>query len=60
MSGNAAARETARRLQAVAYLVKPFELDELLGVVRRLTAETTTRDITAGYAAPRPDSSKPQ
>jgi CheY-like chemotaxis protein len=39
MSGNAAARDTARRLQAAACLMKPFELDELLGVVRRLMGE---------------------
>jgi CheY-like chemotaxis protein len=37
ISGNAAARDKAQRLQAAACLVKPFELDELLGVVRRLT-----------------------
>jgi CheY-like chemotaxis protein len=36
ISGNAAAREKARKLRAAACLVKPFELDELLGVVRRL------------------------
>jgi two-component system, chemotaxis family, chemotaxis protein CheY len=37
ISGNAAAREKASTFQAVACLVKPFELDELLGLVRRLT-----------------------
>ena len=37
ISGNAAAREKANSLHAAACLVKPFELDELLGVVRRLT-----------------------
>ena len=35
ISGNAVARERARELEAAACLVKPFELDELLGVVRR-------------------------
>jgi CheY-like chemotaxis protein len=37
ISGNAAVREKASSLHAAACLVKPFELDELLGVVRRLT-----------------------
>jgi CheY-like chemotaxis protein len=37
ISGNTAAREKARVLGAAACLVKPFELDELLSVVRRLT-----------------------
>jgi CheY-like chemotaxis protein len=37
ISGNAAAREKANALHAAACLVKPFELDELLGLVRRLT-----------------------
>jgi two-component system, chemotaxis family, chemotaxis protein CheY len=37
ISGNAAVREKAHSLHAAACLVKPFELDELLGVVRRLT-----------------------
>jgi two-component system, chemotaxis family, chemotaxis protein CheY len=37
ISGNAAARDKASGLRAAACLVKPFELDELLGVVRRLT-----------------------
>ena len=37
ISGNAAVREKANSLHAAACLVKPFELDELLGVVRRLT-----------------------
>jgi len=37
ISGNAAVREKANNLHAAACLVKPFELDELLGVVRRLT-----------------------
>jgi CheY-like chemotaxis protein len=37
ISGNAAVREKANSLRAAACLVKPFELDELLGVVRRLT-----------------------
>jgi CheY-like chemotaxis protein len=36
ISGNAAAREKARQLAAAACLVKPFELDELLSVIRRL------------------------
>ena len=36
ISGNAAAREKASDLQAVACLVKPFELDEMLGLVRRI------------------------
>jgi chemosensory pili system protein ChpA (sensor histidine kinase/response regulator) len=34
ISGNAVARQRARELAAVACLVKPFELDELLCVVR--------------------------
>jgi CheY-like chemotaxis protein len=37
ISGNAAVREKASALHAAACLVKPFELDELLGLVRRLT-----------------------
>ncbi len=37
ISGNAVAREKAGNLQVVACLVKPFELDELLGLVRGLT-----------------------
>jgi two-component system, chemotaxis family, chemotaxis protein CheY len=37
ISGNAAVREKAKSLHAAACLVKPFELDELLGVVHRLT-----------------------
>jgi chemosensory pili system protein ChpA (sensor histidine kinase/response regulator) len=37
ISGNAAAREKAHALHAAACLVKPFELDELLGLVRGLT-----------------------
>jgi len=37
ISGNAAVREKANSLHAAACLVKPFELDELLGVVHRLT-----------------------
>jgi two-component system response regulator MprA len=36
ISGNAAAREKAGNLQAAGCLVKPFELDELLGLVRRI------------------------
>ena len=36
ISGNAAAREKASDFQAVACLVKPFELDEMLGLVRRI------------------------
>ncbi len=36
ISGNAAVREKANTLHAAACLVKPFELDELLGVVHRL------------------------
>ncbi|HEY4395500.1 MAG TPA: response regulator [Polyangia bacterium] len=36
ISGNAAVREKASALHAAACLVKPFELDELLGLVRRL------------------------
>jgi len=39
ISGNAAAREKAGSLQAAGCLVKPFELDELLGLVRRLTPD---------------------
>jgi chemosensory pili system protein ChpA (sensor histidine kinase/response regulator) len=41
ISGNAAVREKANSLHAAACLVKPFELDELLGVVRRLTHNGT-------------------
>jgi CheY-like chemotaxis protein len=37
ISGNAAAREKAGQFRAVACLVKPFELDEMLGLVRRIT-----------------------
>jgi len=37
ISGNAAARETASNLHAAGCLVKPFELEDLLGVVRRVT-----------------------
>jgi DNA-binding response OmpR family regulator len=37
ISGNASVREKASSLHAAACLVKPFELDELLGIVRRLT-----------------------
>jgi CheY-like chemotaxis protein len=36
VSGNAAAREKAGKFKAVACLVKPFELDEMLGLVRRI------------------------
>jgi len=36
ISGNGAAREKADNLQAAGCLVKPFELDELLEVVRRI------------------------
>lgn len=36
ISGNAAARETASSLHAAACLVKPFELEDLLGVIRRV------------------------
>ena len=39
ISGNAAAREKAGNLRAAGCLVKPFELDELLGLVRRLTPD---------------------
>ena len=44
ISGNGAARETARMLQAAGCLMKPFELDELLGIVRRLTRKPTTHE----------------
>ena len=37
ISGNTAARETAGNFQAAGCLVKPFELDELLGLVRRIS-----------------------
>jgi CheY-like chemotaxis protein len=44
ISGSAAAREQASQLAAAAFLVKPFELDELLGLIRRLAdAESATR-----------------
>jgi CheY-like chemotaxis protein len=36
ISGNAAAREKAGYLHAAGCLVKPFELDELLDLVRRV------------------------
>jgi CheY-like chemotaxis protein len=35
ISGNARARDRAQELSAAACLVKPFELDDLLGVVHR-------------------------
>ena len=35
LSGNALARDRAEELSAAACLVKPFELDDLLGVVHR-------------------------
>jgi CheY-like chemotaxis protein len=35
LSGNALARDRAQELSAAACLVKPFELDDLLGVVHR-------------------------
>lgn len=38
VSGSAGIREKATAMDVAACLVKPFELDELLGVVRRLTA----------------------
>lgn len=37
IAGNAAAREKADNFQAVACLIKPFELDEMPGLVRRIT-----------------------
>jgi CheY-like chemotaxis protein len=37
ISGNTAARDKAGDLQAAGCLVKPFELDELLGLVRRIS-----------------------
>lgn len=37
VSGSAGIREKATSMDVAACLVKPFELDELLGVVRRLT-----------------------
>jgi len=37
ISGNGAAREKADHLQAAGCLVKPFELDELLELVHRIT-----------------------
>jgi CheY-like chemotaxis protein len=42
ISGSAAARDKALALRAAHCLVKPFELDELLGVVRRLTKRGAT------------------
>jgi CheY-like chemotaxis protein len=39
ISGNAAVRDQARALRVDACLVKPFELDELLGVIRRLPSD---------------------
>jgi len=44
ISGSAAARETARKLQATACLMKPFELDELLGMIRRVMREAAIHD----------------
>jgi len=35
ISGNAQARDRARELSATACLVKPFDLEDLLGVVHR-------------------------
>ena len=46
ISGNAAAREKATALHADACLVKPFELDDLLGVVRSV--------LRASEKVPRP------
>jgi CheY-like chemotaxis protein len=43
MSGNAAARECARDLNAVACLVKPFELEDLLEIVHRFAAAEEER-----------------
>jgi CheY-like chemotaxis protein len=37
ISGNGAAREKAGNFQASGCLVKPFELDELLELIRRIT-----------------------
>jgi CheY-like chemotaxis protein len=37
VSGSAGVREKATAMHVSACLVKPFELDELLGLVRRLT-----------------------
>ncbi len=39
VSGSAGIREKVNGMEVAACLVKPFELDELLGVVRRLTAQ---------------------
>ena len=41
ISGNGAAREKADNLQAAGCLVKPFELDELLELVRRIAPSDT-------------------
>jgi chemosensory pili system protein ChpA (sensor histidine kinase/response regulator) len=41
ISGNPVARERARKLEAAACLVKPFEMDELLGMVRKLSPSPT-------------------
>jgi len=41
ISGNAAVREKANTLHVAGCLVKPFELDELLGLIRRLPRSET-------------------
>jgi len=46
ISGNAAAREKARQLAASACLVKPFELEELLSVIRRLTRSEAASKVS--------------
>ena len=43
ISGHGGAREKASALEAVACLVKPFELDELLGLIRKLVAVGASR-----------------
>jgi CheY-like chemotaxis protein len=45
ISGNAVARERARELHAAACLVKPFELDELLEVIRKFTPQENQAGI---------------
>ncbi len=39
VSGSAGIRDRVNAMDVAACLVKPFELDELLGVVRRLTTQ---------------------
>jgi len=42
MSGTATAGETSARVRAAAFLSKPFDVETLLGVVRRVVPAATT------------------